>query len=178
VRRALALAAFLALAGCPGACPPPQVRYPSGVTGMVCDSCLTGSRCDPGLLPAEQVDAAVTLVAQTLVADGKVPAAFAAKGLSVLHVCLVDTAGMQVCPGGTCWAHGPCTTLDQPGTCLAGQYAADAVKVTVRDPQGVRLRVWQTALAHETCHHLGLMEGDYMSSVISRVNAELQRRWP
>jgi hypothetical protein len=177
MRRALALVAFLALAGCPGACPPPQVKYPSGVTGMVCDSCLTGSRCDPGLLPAEQVDAAVALVAQTLVSDGKLTAAQAGRGLRSLHVCLVDTAGMQACPGGTCWAHGPCTTLDQPGTCIAGQYAADACKVTVRDPRGTRLRVWQTALVHETCHHFGA-EGDYMTTVVSRVNAELQKRWP
>lgn len=177
MRRALALAACLALAGCPGACPPPQVRYPSGVTGLVCDACLTGSRCDPSLLPAEQIDAAVTLVAATLVGDGKATAAWVLQALSVLHVCLVDTAGMQTCPG-QCWAHGPCTTLDQPGTCIAGQYAADAVKVTVRDPQGNRLRVWQTALAHEVCHHLGLAEGDYLSSVVRRVNAELQRRWP
>jgi hypothetical protein len=178
VRRALALAVLLALAGCPGACPPPQVQYPSGVTGMVCDSCLTGSRCDPGLLPAAQVDAAVTLVAQTLVADGALTAAQAASGLRLLHVCLVDTAGMQACPGGTCWANGPCTTLDQPGTCIAGQFAAGAVKITVRDPQGRLLKVWETALAHETCHHFGLMEGGYMTTVVSRVNAELQRRWP
>jgi len=175
--RMLAILGLVLFAGCPGACPPPQVHYPSGLTGMVCDSCLTGSRCDPSLLPAEQVDAAVALTVQTLVADKVVRESDAAKGISMLHVCIVDTAGMQVC-GGTCWANGPCTTLDKPGTCIAGQYAAGAVKITRRDPKGRVLKVWETALVHETCHAFGLMEGDAMTSVINRVNAELQRRWP
>jgi hypothetical protein len=71
------------------------------------------------------------------------------------------------------------TALDVPGSCLAGYYASDAIKITVRAPDGTLLSVWETALTHELIHALGWIgEGEQLAEIASSVNGKMREWYP
>ena len=158
-------------------CSSPDIQYLSGPTGVVCDSCYAGSHCDPTLLPEEEVDDAVMLTAATLINNGLVNKKDIQPILDDLWICIVDTAGMQRSTGGYNWPNGDCVTLDVPGTCIAGQYFGQTIKITRRDPQGVVLKTWETALVHELCHYFYLVDNTEMYNITTLINEELKQRW-